>query len=1143
MKYSSILKKRLSCFLIAVIFVSIFVEAQAGISVKASIDGKGKNLNIAPFGLLKSWCNIADPLGKTITYSDFNSNSSADSSDIGIFWWDSRDIERIEVNYDTKILEGYMSDPVIKYWQQSWPETPPQMPSKEDMEDDSWQGQWMTAETDVHMNGNIHVYSFKPLTVKENPNALYLPGPILYRRTLKVRLIYHGKHQAIKSVQVFSVSKEKSSSVRIELVDTKKNNVPVEGSLEVFNGRIKRISAWHWSSGDKKTGMQSFLLNLNGKPKGIVADIYSSAKSLPGSNDETVITFRSPLRTFSVSMNDIEKGPVYIPYFNAYLTKSTDTATFSWANSVKGKTTREKILDEPEQSYDRAKKEIPALDPTYRERGGYIDLPLAADASWQKFAFQWGGNVIIDKVKTKAQGKELLRCNWIGDDLIWNIGTGSEPVFKRTRENCQMSVLNDYLPVAQSAWNNGGLNFREEGFATLLRGPLSPVDSGRDEQTPAILMIKLTVTNPSNHIDTCHIWLSGNKALSGLKRDGDFLMDQLGGKSYIRCYMPSIPKGNEMEELLPDNEKVLRIIHRQIPLGPNSSQVMYFYFPFVGDLTAENQKEIASLVYESQKDKVASYWRDLVTQVSIFNVPERKFNEMAKAIIPHIRMSVTKDPKSGLYMVPAAAFSYNVYPNESVFQTLLLDRMGDFKTSADYLNTFMELQGSVKLPGTYTGNQKDVFFGTRVDSEYDMTEPNGYNMHHGTVLWGLARHYLYSDDREWLLNAAPHMIRAANWIIEQRTQTKLIDKDGKKVNHYGLLPAGALEDVHDWQFWYATNAYACIGMETMAKAFEKAGLPLAEFFKHEAEAYHKDIKQSIETSIELCPVVRLRNNTYVPYVPSRPYQRFRYFGPKKAEFYDRYNMGIYPNLRLSATREVLYGSVVLLKAGLIAADEPMAGWVLDDWEDNITISSSLNLNVHGRVDDEYWFSRGGMVFQANLQNPVEIYLMRHEIPATIRGLYNNFVSCLYPDINAQTEEYHEWEHGSGPFYKCPDEARFISQVCDILYYEKNGELWLASGTPRRWLEAGQNIELKRAKTEYGEVSYSLRPGKMNETIEAEIELPAATCSKVILFVRSPFQKPIRKVTINGQDWKEWDAAKESIVIPQTTKKIHVLVYY
>lgn len=1131
------------CFLIQGIFVSSIVMAQPDISGKTKMAGIEKNFNITPFGIIKSWYKIADPLGKTIGYKDFNSNSSSDSSDIGIFWWDARDIERIEVNYDTKITDDHMVSPVIKYWQQSWPETPPQMPSKEDLEDDSWQGNWMTAATDVKVNGNIHVYTFKPLTVQENPNAGYLPGPIIYRRTLKVRLVYPEKHQAIRSVQVFSVSKEKNSSVRIELVDSKKNNAAIEGSLEVFNGRMKDISGWHWDSRDKKTGLQSFRLNLNGKPKGIVADIYSSSKSLPGSNDETVITFRSAQRTFSVSLNDIEKGPVYIPYFNAYLTKSTDTVTFSRANVVNGKTTREKILDEPEQSYDRARKEIPALDPTSRVSGGYIDLPLAADASWQKFAVQWGGNILIDKAETKAQGKELLRCNWIGDDLRWNLGTGRVPVFKRTRENCQMSLMNDYLPIVQSAWNHEGLNYREEAFTTLLRGPLSPDDPGRDEQTPAILMVKLMISNPSNHSDTSNVWLSGNKALTGIKKDGDFLMDQIEGKNYIRCYMPSLAKSAEKIDLLRETDGAFRIIHRQTPLEPNSSQTLYFYFPFVGDLTSGSQKEMASLGYESQKNRVVSYWRDLVTKGSIYNVPERKFNEMGKAIIPHIRMSVTKDPKSGLYMVPAAAFSYKVYPNEAVFQTLLLDRLGDFKTSADYLNTFMELQGSAKLPGTFTGDQKDVFFGTKFDSIYNMTEGNGYNMHHGAVLWGLARHYLYSGDREWLLKAAPHMIRAANWIIGQRAHTKLLDENGNKVAHYGLLPAGVLEDVHDWQFWYTTNAYACMGMETMAKAFEKAGLPQAGFFKLEAEAYHNDIRQSMERASELCPVIRLRNNTYVPYVPSRPYQRFRYFGPKKAEYYDRYHKGIYPTLRLSAIREALYGPIVLLKAGLIDADEPMADWVLDDWEDNLTLSSSLNLNVHGRVDDEYWFSRGGMVFQANLQNPVGIYLIRQEIPATIRGLYDNFVACLYPDINAQTEEYREWGHGSGPFYKCPDEARFVSQVCDLLVVEKNDEIWLAAGTPRRWLEAGQNIEVKSARTEYGKVSYLLRPGKLAETIEADIQLPAATCSKIFLFVRSPFQKPIRQVTINGQDWKEWDAEKESVVIPQTTKNVQVTISY
>ena len=71
----------------------------------------------------------------------------------------------------------------------------------------------------------------------------------------------------------------------------------------------------------------------------------------------------------------------------------------------------------------------------------------------------------------------------------------------------------------------------------------------------------------------------------------------------------------------------------------------------------------------------------------------------------------------------------------------------------------------------------------------------------------------------------------------------------------------------------------------------------------------------------------------------------------------------------------------------------------------------------------------------------------------------------------------------------------------------------------------------------------LRPGKMAETVEAEIKLPAETCSRILLFVRSPYQKPIKKVTVDGKEWKEWDAVKESIVIPQTTKNIKVLVYY
>jgi hypothetical protein len=62
------------------------------------------------------------------------------------------------------------------------------------------------------------------------------------------------------------------------------------------------------------------------------------------------------------------------------------------------------------------------------------------------------------------------------------------------------------------------------------------------------------------------------------------------------------------------------------------------------------------------------------------------------------------------------------------------------------------------------------------------------------------------------------------------------------------------------------------------------------------------------------------------------------------------------------------------------------------------------------VDDEFWFSRGGMIFEANYQNPISVYLPRNEVPAAIRHLYNIFVSCYYPDVNVFTEEYRQWRY-------------------------------------------------------------------------------------------------------------------------------------
>ena len=112
---------------------------------------------------------------------------------------------------------------------------------------------------------------------------------------------------------------------------------------------------------------------------------------------------------------------------------------------------REEAEDLVQQTYERASREIPPLDPAQRE-GERLYLPLAADASWQKFAFEWGGDIHISKKDTKAKGAELKRLEWPGDRIAWRLGTGAAPNLRPGWHDSTLSVLEDDLPVAVAKW-------------------------------------------------------------------------------------------------------------------------------------------------------------------------------------------------------------------------------------------------------------------------------------------------------------------------------------------------------------------------------------------------------------------------------------------------------------------------------------------------------------------------------------------------------------------------------------------------------------------------------------------------------------------------------------------------------------------
>jgi len=792
-----------------------------------AFDLQAQSFDIAPFARR---CCISDehklPTAFDYDYVRFASQGFEKSGDrfiYGLQWAEERDVESLHIRFASPFVAEKLS---IQYWFLNWPYAPPKMPTIEDPVDDPWQGQWLTARSKINCQGQDCHLTFVPLDKSENPKADNLPG-LAYRRTLKVRLLSNDQPPAVERLEVFSESRQKTVQVRIELgVGTAASTV-WKGKLLAYNGAIAGVRGWQTDVGDKITG-NDFHIQTGAKSKGLLLEIHGTEPAPSGSHDVTVVTLQAGDRTFSFALPDLDKGPIYQPDFQACVTLASDTKSFSPDVVKKGQRIREKLAQEPEQTYERASREIPALDPVERQ-GGRLYLPLAADSSWQKFAFEWGGNITIEKKASKAKGAELERLEWDGNRLSWRLGTGQTPTFRPASQDSKLSVLEDYLPVATAAWENEGIAYVEEAFATQLSGPLSI--EGRDEETPSTLMVKVIARNLSAAPRVSHVWLGVDPVEKLIYSDHELLT--INGELVRGCIIPS-PSATAELTTMRDGEKRLGAVHVQSNLPPHGEDITYISLPYVPRLKDSERRQLRALSYEAEKSRVIVYWRGLLDNAVRFNIPEKKFETFARAVVGHIHISTTKDPKSGLFMVPAASYVYPVFANEACFQVLMLDALGDHKTAADYLETFIRLQGSRPFEGTYTGDQHEVYHGARVDADHDYTAYE-YNLDHGTVLWTLVEHYFITRDSRWFEHALPGLLMAADWIINQRERTKIMVGE-EKIPEFGLLPAGHLEDNHDWGHWFSVNAFASAGMMRLGEALRETGHPAAERISREAEA-------------------------------------------------------------------------------------------------------------------------------------------------------------------------------------------------------------------------------------------------------------------------------------------------------------------
>ncbi len=990
-----------------------------------------------------------------------------------VIWEDPRELHRVVVGFETPPPPN--TDLSLEYWQSSWPfrEIPRDAPSGSGFSGwfdvgDWYKGKWQTADTDVQIEYSQAIFTFNPANRKEFPDLSRCDAR--YRTTLKLRV---PKREGMPDVRTIAAYTD-TLWYPLEFVVETSSGEPLPGRLEVFNGVLNGF--------DGRRGYVRYA----------VPQHY-------GLFDTTVVTYRGDGNAFSFAPEDLVKWrSIFLPDFGVLIRLAEIDISYEQAARDSEHAPADiysRVFDMPEQTLPNAWADMPAKGRHY--------IPLSFEGTRQHFGLDGEGNVFRNRTWiNRLPGRDTERCHWRGDEIWCTFGLPSEAMKDRT-------LVDGCLPMTIATWEREGIRYTQTAFAAPLAGV--PVEGERVKaDEPMGLYVRFTF-EPVTSVPACaHLRIESS--------------DKEGAEP-LALQEKAIVAGDYIRAIVSDTKGFStnnNAVDFQLDLMPDASSVsLDLVIPFI--TLRKDDPEMGMVLpirFDRIFDEVRSYWRNRIASGARIHTPENMINEFYDAHVSHLLINTEREVTGSLrYMARVGTFGYGVFANEACMMVTDLDRRGFHKRAEEAIETWLHYQGKRHLPGDYR-DADGVFY-----SAGGYEDDNGYNQHHGWVLWCIGEHYWYTRDDEWLARAKPHILKACAWITRERKRT--VDQAAQsslRAIEYGLLPPGSLEDIADWRCWLSNNVYAWWGMDNAARALKIAGHAEADSLLAEADAYRKDIRAAFTEAMWRSPVVRLRNGRWIPQVPSEVHRRGRSFG---------------------WITQTLEGAIHLVRCGVLEPNEKMSDWIIQDYEDNLYLSEEFGYLLIGEDFDRYWFSRGGISQQANLLcNPIP-YLLRDEVPHFLRAYFNAFAVSYFPDTRMMTEHaLPNMGDFRGDHYKTSDETNSTYWLRMMFVHERGDDLWIGAAIPRYWLADGQCIGIENAATYFGPLSVSFTADVAAGNIMANLIPPRRNPpERIIVRFRHPDGRPMTRCEVNGSPWNEIDVEKEYVVLPAMSEPITVVAYY
>ena len=798
---------------------------------------------------------------------------------------------------------------------------------------------------------------------------------------------------------------------------------------------------------------------------------------------------RAGTKGFSVTVEQLLQNKAFwVPSLDVYLAGGDVPLSFTdhqkQLEAYQGKCILDKVQHEPEATYEQytARWEdmgSPAYVHPAQPAPGHI-VGLTWDSALYKFGIDRGAGVWNDYGNL--------------DQFRFWFGFGD--LTERIQDSWKSQRLEDGLPIITTTIERDGLRYEVEQFAYPLNGP----PKKRRGNIAMVLLQRVRVTKLQGQAAKVSVKVHHHRQfpftdtpeMTWRSEDDTFLLvENVTNRILFVVEGSSLRIGSWVTKDDPKSSDAKKNTRWKsieavltFDLAKNTSTEFVVKLPSPMVLSQDRDK-LVNLDYASSREATLRFWADYVARGAQFHVPEKVVNDLFRANLWHaLRLPRRHGGREeGVKIdLPYSNFAYDQHGtpwpvNQAVYVDYMIYGLRGYHDIA-----------AEELLTIYRNNQ----------------EPNGHvggfanwGVYTPSMIYVVAKNYLLSGDRDAFDRLLPYTLKALDWCLDE------IRRSSERLGPAAGLIRTPLNDGSGEGIWAFTQAYVYAALEVLGKALEQIGHPRAKECLGAAQSFRQSVERAFGAATMRSPLVQLRDHTWIPYVPCE--------ATKSGRLFEQW----YPT-------DVDTGATHLLRLKALPTGCALADYLLNDHEDNLYLKG--------------W----GMANEPVYNPQATAYLLRDDSKAAIRAFYS-YMACAFSHSVLEPVE-HRWTWGQyfGP--PSTDGAWFELYRYMFIHELDDDTLLLMQATPRRWLEHGRRIEVERAPTYYGEMSLSVESQAASGKLLAQIEMPKRRSpDRLLIRFRHPQGKPMQSVTVNGQNWTDFDAHKEWVVIEKPLQGSYAIV--